>query len=397
MSALRGKNVLLGVCGGIAAYKAPALVRSIKEAGADVRVVLTESAEQFVAPMALQVVSENRVGRSLFDPEFEREIGHIELARWADVVLIAPATANTIARVSAGIADDLLSTIVLATTAPVVVAPSMNTQMLVAAPTQDNLATLARRGVRCVDPDEGILACKESGKGRLPDPPVLLEALEDALGRGRLHGMRVVVSAGPTREYFDPVRFLSNPSSGKMGFALASAAADLGAEVVLVTGPSVIPTPRGCCRVDVETAAEMSGAMKDAQGDIVIMAAAVADWRPVSRQENKRKKSDGPWSPTFERTEDILTALAGAEPRATLLIGFAAETENVIENARRKLESKGADAIIANDVSSGGFGTDDNTVTIVAGSDEVTLGPASKVQVARGIFAWVADRVNSDG
>lgn len=396
MTVLNGAKVLLGVTGGIAAYKSPALVRALKESGADVRVVLTRSAEQFVAPMALQVVSENRVGRGLFEPEFEREIGHIELARWADVILIAPATANTLARVRAGVADDLLSTIVLATTAPVVVAPSMNTQMLLATPTQDNLRALRDRGVFVAEPDEGVLACRETGKGRLPDPPALLRAVVSALGGGPLRGVQLTVSAGPTREHFDPVRFLSNPSSGKMGFALAATAADLGATVVLVSGPSALPTPRGCRRVDVVTAAEMATEVKRAGGDVVIMAAAVADWRPSAREDGKRKKSEGPWSPSLERTEDILSSLGSSENRPGLLIGFAAETENVVDNARGKLLAKRADAIVANDVSRGGFGVDVNTVTIVSDGKDVHLGPAAKSDVARGILDWVVERLERD-
>lgn len=393
MSSLEGSRVLLGVTGGIAAYKSPAIVRALREVGADVRVVLTRGAEEFVAPMALQVVSENRVGRSLFDPEFEREIGHIELARWADVLLIAPATANTLARLAGGVADDLLTTIALATTAPIVVAPSMNTQMLNAPATQENLSMLVSRGVRVIEPDEGELACKEVGAGRLPDPPVLIRAVRDTLGTGRLDGVRFVVSAGPTREYFDPVRFLSNPSTGKMGYAIAEAAAREGAAVTLVSGPSCLETPRGCRRINVVTAAEMAAVMKRAEADVVVMTAAVADWRPAERSDEKRKKDGGGWQPVLERTEDILSSLASASARAELVVGFAAETSNVVENARTKLNSKGVDAIVANDVSGGGgFAADSNAVTIVTRTGEHQIAQAPKKVIGRRVVDWIAEQ-----
>lgn len=397
MNALSGARVLLGVTGGIAAYKAPALVRALRQSGAEVRVVLTENAEEFVAPMALQVVSEHRVGRSLFDPEYEHEIGHIELARWADVLLIAPATANTLAKLASGAADDLLSTIALATTAPIVVAPSMNTQMLRAAATQESLAALATRGVLVVEPDAGELACKEVGAGRLPDPPALIRAVESVRPRGGLSGVNVVVSAGPTREYFDPVRFLSNPSSGKMGFAVAAAAARAGAAVTLVSGPVRLETPRYCRRIDVVSAADMASAMKSVDADVVVMTAAVADWRPIVRGAEKRKKTEGAWQPEFERTEDILAALAGAPDRAKIIVGFAAETSNVVDNARAKLDRKRVDAIVANDVSGGAaFGSDTNTVTIVSADGATEIAEAPKAEIAESIIAWITQRWSAD-
>lgn len=393
MSRLESKRVLLGVGGGIAAYKAPEVVRAFRKAGAEVRVVLTRAAEEFVSPLALEVVSENRVGKDLFDPTFEHEIGHIELARWADVVVVAPATANLLARMRVGMADDLLTTIALATTAPVVVAPAMNTQMWMHPAVRENLDVLVSRGVFVVAPDAGELACKEVGPGRMPDPDVLVEAAERALPGGLLVGLSLCVSAGPTREYFDPVRFLSNPSSGRMGYAIATAARAHGADVTLISGPTGLATPRGVKRIDVVSAGDMAGAVqRECASDVLIMCAAVADWRPRDVAPEKRKKTEGVWTPELERTEDILLEASRSAARPKVVVGFAAETSNVEENARAKLVAKALDGVVANAVGGEqGFGSEDNQVLLIArdGSSRA-VGPAPKREVADEIVAWVA-------
>ncbi|MCB9520467.1 MAG: bifunctional phosphopantothenoylcysteine decarboxylase/phosphopantothenate--cysteine ligase CoaBC [Myxococcales bacterium] len=393
MSRLRGRRVLLGVTGGIAAYKAPELVRALRAAGAEVRVIVTAGGAEFVSTRALEVLSENRVAEGVFDRAFEHEIGHIALARWPDVVLIAPATANFIAKLRVGLADDLLTTVLLATTAPVVVAPAMNTQMLGHPAVVENLSVLAARpGTTIVAPDSGSLACGEVGAGRLPDPPVLLAALERAVPGGGLSGRHVVVSAGPTRERFDPVRFLSNPSTGRMGFAIAAAAVAAGADVTLVAGPTSLPTPPGAVRVDVESAAQMRAAIVNRGCDVLVMTAAVADWTPAEPSPHKRKKTAGVWDPRLDRTADILAEVSASAARPRLLIGFAAETENVVEYARAKLAAKRLDAIVANDVGAGGaFGSESNTITLLAADGEaIEIGPAPKREVADALVAWIA-------
>lgn len=393
---LHGRKVLLGVGGGIAAYKAPTLVRALRAAGAEVRVVLTRSAAEFVAPLSLEVVSEHRVLTELFAPGQESEIGHIELARWADVVLVAPATANLLSRMRVGAADDLLTTLLLATTAPVVVCPAMNTQMWMHAAVRENLEVLVSRGVTVVSPDSGELACREVGPGRLPDEGVLVAAAERAVAGGLLNGRSVVVTAGPTREYFDPVRFLSNPSSGRMGFALAEACAAHGAAVTLIAGPVSLGTPAGVSRVDVVSAQELHDAVHRHVGaDLLLMSAAVADWRPEDRAEQKRKKGPGGWSPEMTRTPDVLASLVDAPVRPRVVIGFAAETESIEEHARSKLAAKRLDGIVANDVSGGKvFGADSSAVVLLDGSGEGRrVGPAPKRAVAEAIVEWVAPKL----
>jgi phosphopantothenoylcysteine decarboxylase/phosphopantothenate--cysteine ligase len=394
MTTLADKRIILGVGGGIAAYKAPMIVRALTQAGAQVRVVLTESATQFVAPLALQAVSGNPVGTSLFDPGYEHQIGHIELARWADAVIVAPATANLLARMAHGMADDLLTTVLLATTAPVLVCPAMNTQMLGNAAVQANLQTVASHPrTTILDPDEGLLACGEVGSGRLPDADVILEVTGRMLGSGLLRDRRVVVTAGPTREAFDAVRFLSNRSSGKMGYALAAAAWRAGASVVLISGPVTLTPPHGVQVVSVTTAAEMRAAVLGQSADILIMAAAVADYRPASPLAHKRKKSDAPWTPEFERTRDILADVATAPNRPALVVGFAAETEDVAEYASDKMARKRLDGIVGNNVSGpgGAFESDSNTVIMLSpASEPIHAGPASKQLIARTIVEWIA-------
>ncbi len=400
MSMLRDKRVLLGVSGGIAAYKAAELVRALDKAGAEVRVVMTRGAREFVTPLTFEVLSGRPVGTELFEPGAESDIGHIELARWPDVVVIAPATANLIARARCGMADDLLTTLLLATTAPLLFCPSMNTRMLEHPAVRENIGVLAaRHRTHVLDPDHGELACKEVGTGRLPDAEVILASLESLVTGGRLAGRRVVVTAGPTREHFDPVRFLSNPSSGKMGYALAAAARGAGADIVLVTGPTSLPDPLGCEIVRVTTAAEMAAAIHATPGDVLLMAAAVADWTPAEVAPQKRKKGAGPWSPSLQRTEDVLASVSASPNRPSLVVGFAAETEDIEANAREKLARKNLDAIVANDVSGadGAFGNDTNRVLLIPREgDAVAIGPTSKRDVADAIVAWVAERLGDD-
>jgi phosphopantothenoylcysteine decarboxylase/phosphopantothenate--cysteine ligase len=338
----------------------------------------------------------------LFDPAFEQDIGHIELARWPDAILVAPATANFLARVAHGMCDDLLSTILCATTAPVVLAPAMNTQMFQNHAVQRNLADLAARpGYTVVPPDSGELVCKEVGAGRLPDPPVLLAALRAAMATGPLTGRTVVVTAGPTQEALDPVRFLSNHSSGKMGFAFASAAARRGADVTLIAGPVSLPTPPGVTRVDVTTAAQMHRAVMDRaeDADLIIKAAAVADWRPKNLATEKKKKAHADLQVEFERTVDILAQL-GTMPDATrpTLVGFAAETEDVETYALGKLNRKNLDFIVANRV--GGddctFGADDAAVTVLSrNGGRHTVGLRAKRDIADAVLDLVIEALNS--
>lgn len=392
MSVLSGRRVLLGVGGGIAAYKAPMVVRALRAAGAEVRVVLTRSAREFVTPMALQAVSGNRVGSDLFDPAYEHEIGHIEMARWADAILVAPATANLISRMRVGAADDLLTTVLLATRAPVVVAPAMNSQMLAHPAVQENLEVLAQRGVTVVPPDSGELACSEVGPGRQPDPPVLVSYVDRVLRSSILRGRSVVVTAGPTREYFDPVRFLSNPSSGRMGCALAESAFAEGAEVTLIHGPLSVDVPAGVTAVPVTTAEQMCEAvLAAADCDVLFMSAAVADWTPETVSETKRKKGEGAWAPTMARTRDVLAALASNATRPKVTVGFAAETNDVDANARDKRQRKGLDGIVANDVSGGKvFGAERTTVRLINAEGATSLGPDTKRAVADGIVRWAS-------
>jgi phosphopantothenoylcysteine decarboxylase/phosphopantothenate--cysteine ligase len=393
---LAGQRVLLGVTGGIAAYKAPALVRALRAEGAAVRVVMTRAAAEFVTPMSLQVVSGAAVGTDLFDPAYEAEIGHIELARWASVVLVAPATANVIAQLAHGMASDLLTTVLLATTAPVVFAPAMNTQMLRHPAVAANLTRLRDElGVTVVEPDAGDLACGEQGPGRMPDPPELIDGLLDALRPKRLRGQRVLLTVGPTRERIDAARFLTNPSSGRMGFAMARAARHLGAEVVVVAGPVSVPAPVGVRCVRVESALQMAAAV-DAElaagCDIAVFTAAVADFRPTEVSEGKRGKGTISESLALTRNPDILAGVCARSPRP-YCVGFAAETGDLETKAVAKCARKGCDLIVGNDVSGGAaFGTDDNRV-VLADAERVlvALGPASKVALAAQIWDAVLD------
>lgn len=392
---LAGRHILLGITGGIAAYKGAELVRGLRRAGAEVRVVMTRAASEFITPMTLQALSGNPVREGLFDPAHEAAMGHIELARWADLVVVAPASADFIARLAAGMADDLLATLCLATTAPLMLAPAMNQQMWQAAATRANVATLQQRGVRLVGPAEGEQACGEIGPGRMVEPSQLVEACQGHFSAGPLAGVRVTITAGPTREALDPVRFISNHSSGKMGFAIAAAAAAIGATVRLVAGPVSLSSPAGVERVDVESATEMLNAVLADPGEIFIGCAAVADYRPASSEAEKIKKQSEQMSIALVRNPDILATVA-ALPDAPFTVGFAAETEQLESYARGKLAAKGLDMIAANLVgeraAGGGFNSDNNALQLFWDGGELRLEFAPKTVLAKQLMTVIAER-----
>lgn len=398
MDSLANRRVLVGITGGIAAYKSADLVRQLRVAGADVRVAMTPAAQTFITPLTLQALSGNPVHTELLDEAAESAMGHIELARWADAILIAPATADFIARLAAGLANDLLSTLCLATAAPLLLAPAMNTRMWLDAATQANCATLAERGVRLLGPGSGDLACGETGPGRMLDPAELLTLLAELWQQGPMAGLHVLVSAGPTREPIDPVRYISNRSSGKMGFAMAAAAERAGARVTLVTGPVTLETPHGIERLDVETAAEMHRVILErvAACDIYIGTAAVADYRPVDTAPEKIKKAAATLVVSLERTADILTEVAAREA-PPFTVGFAAETERVADYARDKLVRKGLDMVAANRVGANlAFDRDDNELHIFwPGGGEARLPRADKATLARALIQLITERYHA--
>ncbi len=391
-------NVVLGISGGIAAYKTPELVRRLRERGAEVQIVMTASAGEFVTETALQAVSGRPIRSNLWDKEAEASMSHIELARWADVVLIAPATAEIMARLASGAASDLLTTVCLATEAPLAIAPAMNKVMWANAAVQANRETLAARGVRILGPDSGSQACGEIGAGRMLDPddiaaivcgPTLVN--QDDLS---LTGKTVVVTAGPTREPIDPVRFITNRSSGKMGYAIAAAALDQGARVILISGPTSIAAPSGADVHQVETAQEMYDVTHEqiANADIFIATAAVSDYRPAEVQAQKIKKNDSTMRIDLVRSEDILASVAALEG-APFTVGFAAETENVREYALGKLQRKKLDMIVANQVGEGkGFDSDQNAVNVYWNTGEQSFNTAEKTELARDVLKLVAER-----
>jgi len=380
------------VAGGIAAYKALTLVRRLREAGAEVRVVMTEAATEFVTPLSFQALCGHPVRTRLFDPDAEAGMDHIALARWAGRVVIAPATADLMARMAHGHADDLLTTLLLATEALVTVAPAMNRQMWAHPATQANLSLLRARGVAVIGPEAGDQACGEVGSGRMSEPEAIAEAVlaavdsRGALG-GLLAGRRVVVTAGGTREPIDPVRFIANRSSGRMGFALAAAAREAGAEVVLIAGPSTLATPPGVTRIDVETAAQMQTAVEaQAELEIFIGAAAVADYRVDEPSAQKRKKNADEITLTLRRNPDIIATVAQRDPRP-FVVGFAAETENLLEHAAAKRAAKGMDLICANEVGGGqGFDRPDNALTLIWDDGRQVLARAPKTELAGAII-----------
>ncbi len=391
----RNRTVVLCVGGGIAAYKACEVARLVVKGGGRVRVAMTPAATRFVAPLTFQALSGAPVLVDLLDPAAESTYGHLALARMADLVVVAPATADLIARLRAGMADDAVTTTVLAATCPVLVAPAMNTRMWRNPATQENLAVLRARGAHLVGPASGELADGDVGEGRLADPEELAAAAARILGRRDLVARRVVVTAGPTREPIDPVRFISNPSSGKMGYALAQVAARRGAEVVLVSGPTALPDPEGVRVVRVTTAEEMAAAVEaEVEGiDLFIGAAAVSDYRPAAAAPQKIKKTPADETLALTRTPDILAGLGArfaGRAGAPVLVGFAAETEEVISRAREKLKRKGCDLVVANKVGApgAGFGSDTNRVALVSASELAEIeGPKDKV--AEAILDWI--------
>ncbi|PWC20066.1 bifunctional phosphopantothenoylcysteine decarboxylase/phosphopantothenate--cysteine ligase CoaBC [Brenneria roseae subsp. roseae] len=361
---ISGKRIVLGISGGIAAYKCPELVRRLRDAGADVRVVMTPAAKAFITPLTLQAVSGYPVSDDLLDPAAEASMGHIELGKWADLVILAPATADLIARLAAGMANDLLTTLCLATAAPIAVAPAMNQQMYRATPTQDNLNTLTARGLMLWGPDSGSQACGDIGPGRMIDPLEIVErARRHFYAVSDLQHLNIMITAGPTREALDPVRFISNHSSGKMGFAIAQAAAARGANVTLITGPVTLATPGGVKRIDVSSALDMHQAvMSEApRAHIVIGCAAVADYRPKFVADEKIKKQGDEITVTMIKNPDIIADVAALDENRPYVVGFAAETQNVEEYARQKLARKKLDLICANNVSLSGHGFNSET------------------------------------
>lgn len=392
---LENINILLGITGGIAAYKTPDLVRKLVAKGANVRVVVTQSAKEFVSPLALQAVSGNPVSDNLLDKDAEAAMGHIELARWADKLVVAPATANFIAKLTHGLADDLLSTLCLATSAPVYIAPAMNQQMWKAPATQHNIAILTQRDVRFLGPAQGEQACGDIGPGRMLEPEEIADFLAAALPQPLLAGKKITITAGPTREEIDPVRYLSNHSSGKMGYALAMAAAELGAKVTLVSGPVNLSPPAKVTVVSVSSALQMYDAVMNTTHDcdIFIGCAAVADYRVQHKTEQKIKKSDKELTLTFVKNPDILNDVAHlAKPPFTL--GFAAETQNLREYALGKMQRKKLNMIAANDVSDSaiGFNSENNALTVFWPEGEKTLEIADKQSLAQQLMQIVTQR-----
>lgn len=394
---MNGKRVLLIISGGIAAYKSLDLIRRLRDRGAAVRCILTKGGENFVTPLAVQTLTGERAFQDIFSLTDESEIGHITLARDCDLVVVAPATANLLAKMAVGLADDLASTALLVTDKPILVAPAMNFRMWDHPATQANLAVLDSRGVRRIGPNPGPLAEGEAGMGRMAEVPEILAAAESMLGAGPLRGIKALVTSGPTFEPIDPVRFISNRSSGKQGHAIAAQLARLGAEVVLITGPVALPDPAGVKTIHIETAREMLGSALGALPvDVAVCAAAVADWTVSNASREKRKKEAGALPPAIELAPnpDILATLSedgAARPR--LVIGFAAETEKVVEHARAKRDRKGCDWIVANDVSpaTGTFGGDFNTVHLITGSGTEQWPRIAKTDVAERLAWRIAD------
>jgi phosphopantothenoylcysteine decarboxylase/phosphopantothenate--cysteine ligase len=387
-AALRDRTVLLCVGGGIAAYKAAEVTRLLVRAGARVDVALTAAAQRFVSALTFQALAQRPVSTNLLDPGEEQQIGHIALADRADLAVVAPATADLCAKLRAGLADDVVTAALLATTRPVLLAPAMNVHMWNHAATRDNIAALQQRGYHQVGPGSGEMACGHVGDGRLSEPWEIVRAAARLLAPRDLDGRHVLVTAGPTREFLDPVRYISNPSSGKMGYSIAAAAAIRGAKVTLVSGPVALSAPPGVETVSVTSASEMADAVDKvaATADIIFMTAAVSDYRPEHRHPQKVKKSDGPESITFVRTPDVLARLgqkAASLPRRPFIVGFAAETERMVENARDKLRRKGCDLMVANYVGAGGtFGADEVEITLVSATGEEPFEKASKDHIA---------------
>jgi len=395
VKSLINKNILLGVTGGIAAYKSAEIVRGLKKARSSVRVVMTQSAEEFITPLTLQALSGNPVSTDLLDVEAEAAMGHIELARWADAILIAPATANTLAKLSSGRADDLLSSITLAFDGPIGLAPAMNQAMWKDERTQSNIQNLEHKNFSLYGPGSGEQACGDVGLGRMLEPSEIIELFASLFEAGTMSNKSILITAGPTQEPIDPVRYLTNRSSGKMGYALAEAAVEAGAQVTLVSGPVNIEPPARCNLVSVKTAEEMHEAVMHhiKKKDIYIGTAAVADYSPTKVEGSKIKKdrSNSPLVLEMKENKDILKEVSELEDKP-YMVGFAAETDDLLENARKKLETKKLDLIIANDVSdkSIGFDSNENEVTLITSSEELLLDRDSKKKIAKKILEFIS-------
>ena len=392
-------NVLLCVTGGIAAYKSAEIIRLFKKDGADVRVVMTESAKEFITPLTLQAVSGNEIHDSLLDVKAESAMGHIELAKWADIILIAPCTAESLSKITHGRADDLMGSVILASNAKSYIAPAMNTNMWLDKSTQENFQTLVSRGMSFIGPDEGEQACGDIGPGRLAEPKKIIELIKSDLYKGLLSGKTITITAGPTREQIDPVRYISNNSSGKMGYALAEAAKLQGANVNLVSGPVSLTANKGINLFKINSAAEMLNKVFECMetSDIFISCAAVADFKPAIYSDTKIKKEDSEnLEIILEKNHDILSEVSKRH-NSSYVVGFAAETSNVNENASKKLNSKNLDMIISNDVSdkSIGFDSDDNEVHVITKNETIYLKKDKKIKIAREILNIIALNIKS--
>ena len=392
-------NVLLCVTGGIAAYKSAEIIRLFKKDGADVRVVMTESAKEFITPLTLQAVSGNEIHDSLLDVKAESAMGHIELAKWADIILIAPCTAESLAKITHGRADDLMGSVILASNATSYIAPAMNTTMWLDKSTQENFRTLVSRGINFIGPDEGEQACGDVGPGRLVEPEKIIELIKSDLHKGPLSGKTITITAGPTREQIDPVRYISNNSSGKMGYALAEAAKLQGANVNLVSGPVSLTANKGINLFKINSAAEMLNKVFECMesSDIFISCAAVADFKPVNYSDTKIKKEDSEnLEVNLEKNHDILSEVSKRHNSA-YIVGFAAETSNVNDNASKKLNSKNLNMIISNDVSDKtiGFDSDDNEVHVITKNETIFLKKDKKIKIAREILNIIALNIKS--
>ncbi len=400
LKSLVNKNILLGVSGGIAAYKSAEIVRHLRKVGASVRVVMTKSAEEFITPLTLQALSGNRVSTELLDVEAEAAMGHIELAKWADGILIAPATANTLARLSNGRGDDLLSTITLAFDGPISLAPAMNQAMWGDERTQDNIKKLESQNFQICGPGSGEQACGDVGMGRMLEPLEILDLFSYSFNEGKMAGKSILITAGPTQEPIDPVRFITNRSSGKMGYSLAQSAIDYGAKVTLISGPVNLEPPSNCNFISIKTADEMFEAVMHHinDKDVYIGTAAVSDYKPAKMQNNKIKKdgSNSPITLELEENKDILKSVSALNHRP-FVVGFAAETNDVIENAEKKLSSKDLDLIVANDVSKKeiGFDSEENEVTLVTSADNYLIERQSKKKVSNKIIEFISERINN--
>lgn len=399
---LRGKTVVLGVTGSIAAYKMADLASKLSKLHCNVQVIMTKNATNFINPITFETLTNNKCLVDTFDRNFQYSVEHVALSKQADVVLVAPATANVIAKMAHGLADDMLTTTVLACTCPKLVAPAMNTQMLHNPITQDNLETLKRYGFEIIEPATGMLACKDVGEGKLPDTDVLLDYLLKTIAFEKdMKGMRVLVTAGPTQEALDPVRYITNHSSGKMGYAIAKNAMLRGAEVTLVTGETAIEKPRFVKVVNIKSAAEMFDAVIGLSGeqDIIIKAAAVADYTPATVSDDKMKKSDDDLAIPVERTKDILQYLGAHKREGQFLCGFSMETKDMVENSRKKLERKNLDMIVANNLKQegAGFGVDTNVVTLLTAEEEIALDVMSKDDVAKRLLDEILRRKPGGG